>query len=270
MTHDAYALTPGRDLLTRLRGKDVLVVFVESYGRVAVEDSWFAPQIDRTLTGATAHLGRLGFHARSGWLGSPTFGGISWLAHSTLQSGLWIDSQQRYDQVLGTDRLTLAVGLPEGRLAHRRRRPVQLARLARGPAVLPLPTACTAPTTSATPAPAWATPRVPDQFTLQAFDDLELRPHRAPVMAEIDLDSSHTPWTSLPRLVPWNAARATAPIYHGVRGAGIPYDTSLLSTLRPPPRATGPLRPVDPLLAAVAGLLRAPRPRQEPGHGRAR
>ena len=82
------------------------MVFVESYGRVAVEDSWFAPQVDRTLTAATAHLGRLGFHARSGWLGSPTFGGISWLAHSTLQTGLWIDSQQRYDQVLGTDRFT--------------------------------------------------------------------------------------------------------------------------------------------------------------------
>ena len=43
LTHDRYAQTPGRDLLTRLRGKDVLVVFVESYGRVAVEDSWFAP-----------------------------------------------------------------------------------------------------------------------------------------------------------------------------------------------------------------------------------
>ena len=28
-------------------------------------------------------------------------GGISWLAHSTLQDGLWIDSQQRYDQVMG-------------------------------------------------------------------------------------------------------------------------------------------------------------------------
>ena len=50
----------------------------------------------------------MGFHARSGWLRSPTFGGISWLAHSTLQTGLWIDSQQRYDQVLSGDRFTLS------------------------------------------------------------------------------------------------------------------------------------------------------------------
>src|SRR5204862_3920749 len=93
--------------LTGLRGKDVLLVFVESYGRVAVDGSWFAPQVDQTLSTATGRLGSLGFRARSGWLRSPTFGGISWLAHSTLQTGLWIDSQQRYDQVLSGRRLTL-------------------------------------------------------------------------------------------------------------------------------------------------------------------
>jgi hypothetical protein len=46
--------------------------------------------------------------------------------------------------------------------------------------------------------------RIPDQFTLRAFDDLELKAHRKPVMAEIDLDSSHAPWIPLPRMVPWN------------------------------------------------------------------
>jgi hypothetical protein len=232
VTHDAYALTPGRDLLTRLRGKDVLLVFVESYGRVAVEDSWFAPQVDRTLTAATAHLGRLGFRARSGWLGSPTFGGISWLAHSTLQTGLWIDSEQRYDQVLGTDRLTLAWAFrkagwrtvddvpsnwhpwPEGqRFYHYHRMYGSYDVGYDGPRL--------------------GYARVPDQYTLRRFDDLELRPHHRPVMAEIDLDSSHTPWTSLPRLVPWNAL-GDGSIFTSVRDAGVPYDTSLLSTLAHP------------------------------------
>ena len=48
-----------------------------------------------------------GFGSKSGFLHSPTFGGLSWLAHSTLQSGLWIDNQQRYDQLLASDRMTL-------------------------------------------------------------------------------------------------------------------------------------------------------------------
>jgi hypothetical protein len=75
--------------------------------------------------------------------------------------------------------------------------------------------------------------RVPDQFTLRAFDDLELGPHHRPVMAEIDLDSSHTPWTSIPRLLPWDSL-GDGTIYNSVSGAGIPYDTSLLSTLAHP------------------------------------
>jgi hypothetical protein len=75
--------------------------------------------------------------------------------------------------------------------------------------------------------------RVPDQYTLRAFDDHELRARHRPVMAEIDLDSSHTPWTSIPRLVPWNAL-GDGTIYDSVRGAGVPYDTSLLSTLAHP------------------------------------
>ena len=38
----------------------------------------------------------------------PTSGGISWLAHSTLQSGLWVNSQQRYDELLASQRFTLS------------------------------------------------------------------------------------------------------------------------------------------------------------------
>ena len=48
-----------------------------------------------------------GFSARSGWLTSPTFGGGSWFAHSTLLSGLWVDNQQRYRSLTGSDRFTL-------------------------------------------------------------------------------------------------------------------------------------------------------------------
>ena len=108
LAHDPYADTPGRHLLRALRGKDVVLVFVESYGRVAVEGSWFAPMVDRTLATSTEQLDSMGFSARSGWLRSPTFGGISWLAHSTLQTGLWIDSQQRYDSVISGDRFNLS------------------------------------------------------------------------------------------------------------------------------------------------------------------
>ena len=51
---DPFAITPGKDLLTGLRGKDVLIVFVESYGQVAVQDTFFSPPIDALLKSGTS------------------------------------------------------------------------------------------------------------------------------------------------------------------------------------------------------------------------
>ncbi len=50
--------------------------------------------------------------------------------------------------------------------------------------------------------PAFGYARIPDQYTLRHFADTELTGPHAPVMAEIDLVSSHTPWAPLPQLVP--------------------------------------------------------------------
>ena len=107
IAHDRFRATPGNRLLTGLRGKDVLLVFVESYGRVAVQGSSFSPRIDAVLDQGTAQLRAAGFSSRSAFLTSPTFGGLSWLAHSTLQSGIRVDGQRRYDQLVENDRLTL-------------------------------------------------------------------------------------------------------------------------------------------------------------------
>jgi hypothetical protein len=202
---DPFAATPDADLLAGLRGKDVLVVFVESYGRVAVEDPTIAPGVDAVLTRGTASLRAAGFSSRSAFLTSPTYAGISWLAHATLQSGLWIDNQQRYNQLLQTDRLTLSSAFaragwrtvadvpsngedwPEGKAFYRYdtiddRRNVGYA------------------------GPTFSYAAMPDQYTLAAFQKAELAdPHHPPVMAEIDLVSSHGPWAPLPRMVDWSA-----------------------------------------------------------------
>jgi hypothetical protein len=46
---------------------------------------------------------------------------------------------------------------------------------------------------------------MPDQYTLSAFERLEhAKPDRGPLMAEIELTSSHAPWAPVPRPVDWN------------------------------------------------------------------
>ena len=53
--------------------------------------------------------------------------------------------------------------------------------------------------------PRFGYPTMPDQYVLLALHRLELaKRHRAPLFAEVDLISSHAPWTKIPRLIPWS------------------------------------------------------------------
>jgi hypothetical protein len=44
---------------------------------------------------------------------------------------------------------------------------------------------------------------MPDQYVMSAFNRVELAPRHPPVMAEIDLVSSHAPWTRIPNIIDW-------------------------------------------------------------------
>lgn len=202
--NDPQAAVPAGNMLSALRGKDVVIVFVESYGQVAVQDTSFSPGVDAVLRSGNKQLAQAGFAARSAFLTSPTFGGISWLAHSTLQSGLWVDNQQRYNQLVGSTRFTLSDAF--GKAGWR--------------TVSDIPS----DDSRAWPpgkefyhydqlynrydvgykGPKFSYATMPDQYSLAAFQRLELQPGHSPVMAEIDLVSSHTPWTPLPHMVPWD------------------------------------------------------------------
>jgi phosphatidylglycerophosphate synthase len=202
-THDRYADIPAAQLLSGLRGKDVVVAFVESYGQVAVRDSSFAPGVDTVLRHGTTSLSRAGFSARSAFLDSPTFGGLSWLAHSTLQSGLWVDSQQRFDQLMQSERFTLSDAFGKAGWRTVSDNPSDWRAWPLGKQFYHYDKLYgTHDQGYHGPAFSWA--KVPDQYTLARFQDLELSPGHRPLMAEIDLDSSHTPWTPLPRMVPWD------------------------------------------------------------------
>lgn len=201
---DAWAATPPSDLLTRLRGKDVLLVFVESYGRVAVQGSSFSPGVVQVLDDGTARLATVGFDARSAFLTSPTFGAASWLAHSSLQSGLWVDSQRRYNQLMTASRSTLTSTFARAGWRTVFDVPAITHDWPEGPRFYGFDRLYDSRNVGyAGPRFSYAT--MPDQYTLAALDRLELAPgDRPPVMAEVDLVSSHHPWAPLPSMVPWD------------------------------------------------------------------
>ena len=143
------------------------------------------------------------------------------MAHGTLSSGLWVDNVQRYRTLVSTERLTLnkafrragwrTVGVspgttgdwPEGAFFGYETLYDSRTLGYRGPTF------------------SWAT--MPDQYTLAAFERRERRSSadRRPVMAEIQLVSSHAPWAPIPAMIDW-AAVGDGSIYHSMPSAGDP------------------------------------------------
>ncbi len=185
-----------------LAGTDIVLVFIESYGRSAIEDPRYAARISHRLNSVEEEIKAAGLEARSGWLTSPTVGGISWLAHGTLLSGLWVDNQGRYDRMITSERTSL----------NNLFRSSGWRTTAVMPAItLDWPEAGYFGYDSIHAAAGlgyrgkpfnWVT--MPDQFTLEAFERLERPEGHKPVMAEMALISSHAPWTPLPTLVDWD------------------------------------------------------------------
>ena len=200
---DRLSSEPG--LLAGLRGKDVLVVFVESYGRSAIEGSSYAPGVDAVLDDGTRRLRAAGYSTRSGFLTSPTFGAASWLAHSALQSGLWVNSQQRYNQLITGERLTLTRAFGNAGWRTVFDDPAITHDWADGERFYGFDASYDSRNVGYE-GPKFGYAPIPDQYTLEALtrDELTPDPDRPRVMGEIDLVSSHHPWTPLPRLVDWD------------------------------------------------------------------
>nr|WP_244162866.1 CDP-alcohol phosphatidyltransferase [Streptomyces bungoensis] len=218
---DRFGNTPGSQLVPDLRGKDMIFTFIESYGRSAVEDPIMAPGVDATLDARTKALAKAGFHAKSGWLTSATYGGSSWLGHSTTMSGLWISNQQRYRTVMASDHMSLTdafkrtgdfdtvgvmpgvqKGWPEQQWygLDKVYNAFQLGY--RGPKF------------------SWST--MPDQYALQQYQE---RVHsKRPAdgksrMSLLILTSSHQPWAPIPKMVGWDQL-GDGSVFKGIEAAG--------------------------------------------------
>jgi hypothetical protein len=203
LLRDPLAEGPPANLLAGLKGYDVLLIFVESYGRTALDNPAYAPLVRATLEKFTTEVEAKGFAARSAWMASPTFGGASYLAHATALSGLLVDNHQRYLQLLRSDYGTLisdfntagwhtvtvvpqiTMDWPEADFFKYGKIHSAMNMGYKGQSFEYM--------------------TMPDQYSLAAFQRAEIDPtDRKPVMAEIALISSHIPWAPIPKLVPWD------------------------------------------------------------------
>lgn len=190
-----------RNLFDRLAGRDVFVIFIESYGQTAYRNPLYAPTHLARLEEAEEKLAAAGLAMRSAWLTSPVAGGQSWLAHATVASGLSIDNQARYRAMLASSRPSLyhlaqAAGYRTTIIMPAITLPWPEARFMGFDAIYEA-----AELDYHGEAFNWTT--MPDQYTLSAIDRI-LPEDDTPDFAMTALLSSHAPWTPVPRVVDWD------------------------------------------------------------------
>jgi len=183
--------------LSGLHGSDVIVQFIESYGAAAFD----TPAIARTVTPAREafadSVSATGRRVVSAFVTSPTFGGNSWLAHSSFMTGLNIDQLPKYDLLLTQQRTTLSnVFSTQGY------RPVALmpgmrAKWPEG-SFYDFAAIYGAPEIDYR-GPEFGWWRIPDQFSLERLHSLEIaRQPRQPLLVLFTTITSHMPFRPTP------------------------------------------------------------------------
>lgn len=192
-----------------LNGADVFVIFLESYGEVAYRLPDISGEIRARAAEAGRHLSAKGWHVVSGLFESPTFGGASWLAHSSFLTGTTVSENRDYELLLSSDRTSfvrdfakagyrtvalmpgLKLAWPEGKFYSFDKIYDAAGLDYAGP-----------------PFGWW---EIPDQFTLGRLDERELRAtDRKPLFVVYPTIMSHMPFAPVPPyLADW--ARAIEP-----------------------------------------------------------
>lgn len=193
-----------RQGLTGLTETDVVVGFIESYGVSAVFDERYAPIVVPQLDDLERRAEAAGLSLVSGTVNAPVFGGQSWLAHASFLTGLWIDSNLRYELLLQTRQDTLvddfsaaghhtAVLMPAITMPWPEGRWYGFDTLLEA-ADLPY----------AGPPFNWVT--MPDQYTWSYFQETVRAESPRPLFAKLALISSHAPWVPiLPVIEDWSS-----------------------------------------------------------------
>jgi hypothetical protein len=220
---DPYAEVPA---LLDVIDRDVIVVFVESYGRTSLDTPQFADLHLSTLSRGEERLAQAGLAMAAGIVGSPTQGGQSWLAHSTFANGLWIADQTRYRASLVSGRQTL-FHLAARSGFHTAAVMPQITMHWPESAALGFDTILAAADLGYRGQPFnWVT--MPDQFTFAALDRLVRdQPDAASGgrrhFIQIATGTSHAPWVPVPRLLPWKDI-GDGTIFNAMAAEGDPPD----------------------------------------------
>ena len=182
-----------------LAGRDVVMVFVESYGVSALDQARYADVLKPVLARSENTLSAAGLNMVSTRMASPIRGGQSWLSHASVLGGQRVDNDYWYSLLLdsGQDFLT-----DDLRLTGHTPLVVAPAIVQPWPEAQALGFEAIYPAEAleyAGPASGWV--GIPDQYTLHRYSRHLRSRHAGPVFSVLMLISSHAPWSPGPPLL---------------------------------------------------------------------
>ncbi|HEY6643937.1 sulfatase-like hydrolase/transferase [Povalibacter sp.] len=188
--------------LSLIDGSDVLVIFVESYGRVVYDNRHLFETLEPARAELAAAITDTGRTVVSGFVKSPTFGGGSWLAHLNFLSGIEVRDANRGNLLMTQSRRLFGDALAE----HGYRRVGLMPGLKK-----PWPEGgfygfdrIYDDASLGYGGPAFGWWRIPDQFSLARLETLELAPRtsaaneRRPLFVFFPTITTHAPFHPTP------------------------------------------------------------------------
>lgn len=199
VTGDRGGIRDGITTLPGLRDTDVILIFIESYAVSLYERPSHLATMTELYDRYGAKFSGLSIQSASALMDSPTYGGLSWLAHLTLTSGARLDRNLTYRAYLNSDLDTLQSILH--RTGHRtilmkpgiQRFWPEGARLRFDR----LDTAADVPYAG----PDFGYFAIPDQVSMAHLARVLETERPKPVLAQIALISSHYPFRPLPPFI---------------------------------------------------------------------
>jgi hypothetical protein len=210
----AAALPPSPEFssnLAALRGADVKLLFLESYGATVFDNPESCQRLAPAREGLAAAIEASGRKVASAFVRSPTFGGASDLAHLGLLAGIDLSDPLRHDLLVTTSRPTL-IGLfrsrgyetfgyyPALRWDWPERAYYGFDRFLEGRDL-------------GYRGPALGFWRIPDQYSMARFDELfPIGPDTPPRLLFFPTITSHLPFRPVPPYQPdWGRVLSAAP-----------------------------------------------------------
>ena len=186
--------------LDKLGGNNVLFIFVESYGRTVFANKVYSEPLVPIYEAMSKRLDDAGFHVASDFITSPTYGGYSWFAHLTLDTGVKVISHL-HSQLLDEQK------------------PTGFANYFRDAGYKPV---IVMPGTTRTwpgmddyygfrdhyfswefdyKGPRYGWPTMADQFVMYHIQKTVIEPAKQPLFIQYALVSSHAPFSDQPRYI---------------------------------------------------------------------